>query len=428
LYGSSKQGWMSKDWKRPTANIIPLLDTVLEVIPEAPYIEGPSQMQITSLDYSSYVGRIGMGRVYRGDLVEGKDYLLCKDRNRQHKVRIKELYVFEGLGREKVATVRSGDLCAIVGLENFEIGDTLADLNKPQALPRIKVDEPTMSMLFTINNSPFFGKEGKYVTSRHLRDRLFKETEKNLALRVEQTDSEEKFNVYGRGVLHLSILIETMRREGYELQVGKPQVIFKQVDGVKCEPYETLVIDVPEEFSGKAIELVTQRKGELQVMQPKGDVQHLEFDIPSRGLIGLRSIMLTSTSGEAMMTHRFRAFEKYKGDINDRRKGSLVSSETGQALAYAIDRLQDRGRFFIEPGDRVYKGQVIGEYTRYNDLEVNAIRGKKLTNMRAAGSDDSAKIAPKIDLSLEEAMEYIKDDEYLEVTPKSLRMRKISKS
>ena len=426
LYGSSKQGWMSKDWKRPTANIIPLLDTILEVIPEAPYKEGPSQMQITSLDYSSYVGRIGIGRVYRGDLVEGKDYLLCKDHNRQRKVRIKELYVFEGLGREKVATVRSGDLCAIVGLEDFEIGDTLADLTKPQALPRIKVDEPTMSMLFTINNSPFFGKEGKYVTSRHLRDRLFKETEKNLALRVEPTESEEKFNVYGRGVLHLSILIETMRREGYELQVGKPQVIFKQVDGVKYEPYETLVIDVPEEFSGKAIELVTQRKGELQVMQPKGDVQHLEFDIPSRGLIGLRSIMLTSTSGEAVMTHRFRAFEKYKGDINDRRKGSLVSSETGQVLAYAIDRLQDRGRFFIEPGDQVYKGQVIGEYTRYNDLEVNAIRGKKLTNMRAAGSDDSAKIAPKIDLSLEETMEYIKDDEYLEVTPKSLRMRKIS--
>ena len=358
----------------------------------------------------------------RGDLEVNKDY--CKS-DVTKKIRIKELHVFEGLGKTKVEKVNSGEICAVVGLEDFEIGDTIADLENPEAMGRIKLDEPTMSMLFTINNSPFFGKEGKFVTSRHLRDRLFKETEKNLALKVETTNSEDRFNVYGRGVLHLSVLIETMRREGYELQVGKPQVIEKEIDGVKCEPYETLVIDVPEEYSGKAIELVTQRKGDLLVMEPKGDLQHLEFNIPSRGLIGLRNNILTATAGQAVMTHRFRAFEAHKGDINNRHNGSLISSEQGQALAFSLDRLQDRGKFFIDPGDQVYKGQVIGEHNRNNDLEVNIIKGKKLTNMRSAGVDGAAKIAPKINFSLEESMEYIKDDEYLEVTPQSLRMRKI---
>jgi GTP-binding protein len=425
IYGSAKQGWMSDDWQKPTDNIIPLLDSILEHIPDAPYNEGSPQMQITSLDYSKFLGRIAIGRVFRGDLEVGKDYTLTTE-NGNKKIRIKELYTFEGLGRIKTDKVRAGDICAVVGLDEFDIGDTIADLDNPEPLPRIKVDEPTMSMLFTINNSPFFGKEGKFVTSRHLRDRLYKETEKNLALRVEDTDTEDKFNVFGRGILHLSVLIETMRREGYELQVGKPQVIIKEENGVKVEPYETLVIDVPEEYSGKVIELVTQRKGNLLVMEPKGDVQHLEFDIPSRGLIGLRSNILTVSAGEAVMTHRFREFLPYKGDIPGRNKGSLVSMETGQALAYAIDRLQDRGRFFVEPGEQVYKGQVIGEHARDNDLAVNVIKGKKLTNMRASGSDDNAKIAPKIVFSLEEAMEYINDDEYLEVTPESLRMRKIN--
>lgn len=425
VYGSSKQGWMSEDWKAPTKNIIPLLDSIIEVIPPAPYFEGLPQMQITSLDYSSFVGRIAIGRVYRGDLEEGKDYMLSKDKGITKKVRIKELYVFEGLGKEKVSKVRSGDLCAIVGLDDFEIGDTLSDLESPEPMPRIAVDEPTMSMLFTINNSPFFGKEGKFVTSRHLRDRLMKETEKNLALRVEETTREDKFNVYGRGVLHLSILIETMRREGYELQVGKPQVIEKTINGRKMEPYETLIIDVPEQYSGKAIELVTQRKGEMMVMEPKGDLQHIEFDIPSRGIIGLRNQILTNTAGEAVMTHRFREFAPHKGDIQSRSKGSLISMEQGQALPYALDRLQDRGRFFVDPTEQVYVGQVVGEHSRDNDLEVNVIKGKKLTNMRASGSDEGIKIAPKIVFSLEEAMEYIKEDEYLEVTPQSLRMRKI---
>jgi len=424
IYGSSKQGWMSTDWNKPTTDIIPLLDAVLETIPEAPYREGSPQMQITSLDFSSFKGRIAIGRVFRGDLEKGKDYMLCKD-GVNKKVRIKELFVFEGLGRTEVDTVRSGDLCAIIGLDEFEIGDTLADLENPEVMPRISVDEPTMSMLFTINNSPFFGKEGKFVTSRHLRDRLYKETEKNLALRVETTDSEDKFNVFGRGILHLSVLIETMRREGYELQVGKPQVIEKIIDGKKCEPYETLVIDVPEEFSGKAIELVTQRKGDLLIMEPKGDLQHLEFDVPSRGLIGLRNNMLTATSGQAIMTHRFREFLPYKGEIVSKFKGALISMEQGAATGFAINRLQDRGRFFIAPTDVIYKGQVVGEHSRDNDLEVNLVRGKQLTNMRKSGSDDAMKIAPKIVFSLEEAMEYISDDEYLEVTPLSLRMRKI---
>ncbi|MBK9152132.1 MAG: translational GTPase TypA [Saprospiraceae bacterium] len=426
LFGSGRDSWMSFDPHTRTKDIRPLLQAVLDVIPEAPYKEGPVQMGITSLDYNAFQGRLAIGRVFRGDLEENKDYFLCKKDGSMKKVRVKELFVFEGLGKSKVSSVRAGDLCAVVGIEDFEIGDTITDLNQPEPLPRIEVDEPTMSMLFTINTSPFFGKEGKFVTSRHLRERLYKETEKNLALRVEDGETEDKFNVYGRGVLHLSVLIETMRREGYELQVGKPQVIIKEIDGVKCEPVETLVIDVPESTSGKVIELVTQRKGLLKVMEPKGDVQHLEFEIPSRGLIGLRNNILTATAGEAVMTHRFLQFEPYKGDLPTRLKGSLVSMEQGQALPYAIDRLQDRGRFFIDPGEQVYIGQVLGEHTRDNDLEINVIKGKKLTNIRASGSDDNVKIAPKVQFSLEEAMEYIKEDEYLEVTPQSLRMRKIS--
>ncbi|MDH5398990.1 MAG: translational GTPase TypA [Cyclobacteriaceae bacterium] len=426
IYGSSKQGWMSSDWKKPTDNIIPLLDAVVENIPASPYVEGTTQMQVASLDYSKFVGRIAIGRVFRGNLEEGKDYTIFKKDGKTQKVRVKELYVFSGLGREKVKQVRAGDLCAVVGIDSFDIGDTLADLENPEELKRIAIDEPTMSMLFTINNSPFFGKEGKFVTSRHLRDRLFKETEKNLALRVEETGSEDKFNVFGRGILHLSVLIETMRREGYELQVGKPKVLIREIDGVQNEPIEHLVIDVPDTVAGKAIELVTQRKGSMTVMEPKGDLQHLEFDIPSRGLIGLRNQILTATSGEAVMSHRFVRYEPMKGDIVGRFAGSLVSMETGMALAFAIDRLQDRGRFFVGPADQIYKGQVVGEHTRNNDLDVNLIKGKKMTNMRASGSDDSAKIAPKVKFSLEEAMEYIKEDEYLEVTPLNIRMRKIS--
>ena len=426
IFGSSKEGWMSYDWRQRTDDITPLLNCILDQIPPAPYQEGDAQMQITSMDFSNFIGKIAIGRVYRGDLEEGQDYMLLQRNDKQKKFRIKELFVFEGLGRTKVKSVRSGDLCAIVGLDQFDIGDTIAALDSPEALPRIEVDEPTMSMLFTINNSPFYGQEGKFVTSRHLRDRLLKETERNLALRVEETDTEDKFNVYGRGVLHLSILIETMRREGYELQVGKPQVIMKEIDGQKYEPIEHMVIDVPEEYAGKAIELVTQQKGLLEVMEPKGDIQHLEFVIPSRGLIGLRSRMLTSTAGQAVMTHRFKEFAPFKGEISGKFNGSLVSMEQGQALAFALDRLQDRGKFFIDPGEQVYKGQVIGEHARANDLEINVIKGKKLTNMRASGSDDAARIAPKIDFSLEEAMEYIREDEYLEVTPQNLRMRKIS--
>ncbi|MDY0779564.1 translational GTPase TypA [Tenacibaculum sp. IB213877] len=425
VYGSAKNGWMSEDWQQPTDNIVPLLDAVLETIPEAPYREGTPQMQITSLDYSSFKGRIAIGRVYRGDLEKNKDYMLCKADGSTKKVRIKELHVFEGMGKAETDKVRSGDICAVTGIDDFEIGDTIADLENPEALPRIEVDKPTMSMLFTINNSPFYGKEGKFVTSRHLRDRLYKETEKNLALRVEDTDTEDKFNVFGRGILHLSVLIETMRREGYELQVGRPQVILKEIDGVKCEPYETLVIDVPEELASKAINLVTMRKGDLLVMEPKGDLQHLEFDIPSRGLIGLRNKLLTATQGEAIINHRLRGYDKYKGEFSDLVNGAIVSSESGKATAYAIDRLQDRGKFFIDPNQEIYKGQVVGENAKQDDLAVNLIKGKKLTNVRASGSDDGVKIAPKIDMSLEEYMEYIKDDEYLEVTPESLRMRKI---
>jgi len=426
VFGSSKYGWMGPDWKKPTTDIKYLLDTILSQIPEPPYVEGTAQMQVASLDYSSYVGRIAIGRVFRGDIVTGGDYTLCKRDGKVKKVRVKELYVFEGLGRTKTEKVRCGDLCAVIGLDDFEIGDTLADLLNPEALQRIEVDEPTMSMVFTINNSPLFGKEGKFVTSRHLRTRLMRETEKNLALKVEDTKSEDTFNVFGRGILHLSILIETMRREGYEFQVGKPKVILKDIEGIKSEPYETLTIDLPSEVSGKAIELVTQRKGEMIIIEPKGDLIHLEFDIPSRGIIGLRNNMLTATSGEAVMHHRFRAYDKYKGDdLMPKQNGSLISLEQGMATGHAIDRLQDRGRFFIDPGEDVYKGQVIGEQTRPGDLEVNVVKGKKLTNMRASGSDESLKIAPKLKFSLEESMEQIKDDEYLEVTPLNLRMRKI---
>ena len=425
LFGSSKEGWMSLDWKEKTDNIQPLLNAVVEVIPEAPYNEGDPQMQITSLDYSKFVGKIAIGRIFRGDLFEGKDYILCKADGVKKKVRIKELHVFEGMGKVQVKKARSGDICSIVGIEDFEIGDTIADIESPEELPRIAIDKPTMSMLFTINNSPFFGKEGKYVTSRHIRDRLYAELERNLALKVDDGPTEDKFNVYGRGILHLSVLIETMRREGFELQVGKPQVIYKEIDGVKCEPMESLVIDVPDEFSGKAIELVSQRKGDMLVMEPKGSLQHLEFDIPSRGLIGLRNNILTATAGNAVMTHRFREYAPIKGDIPERMKGSLISMEAGVATAFSINKLQDRGRFFISPGAEIYKGQVIGENTRNDDLSINVIKGKKLTNMRTQSTDAAVQIEPKIDFSLEESMEFIQVDEYLEVTPSSLRMRKI---
>lgn len=425
IYGSAKNNWMSTDWKNQTTDIVPLLDAVLDSIPESPYLEGTPQMQITSLDFSSFTGRIAIGRIFRGDLEVGKDYMLCKADGSTKKVRIKELHVFEGMGKAQVDKVRCGDICAITGIDDFEIGDTIADLENPEALPRTEIDQPTMSMLFTINNSPFFGKEGKFVTSRHLRDRLFKELEKNLALKVETTDSEDKFNVYGRGVLHLSVLIETMRREGYELQVGRPQVIFKEIDGVKCEPFENLVIDVPEDVASKAVNLVSLRKGDLMIMEPKGDLQHLEFSIPSRGLIGLRNKILTATAGQAIINHRFSEYLPFKGEFNDDLKGAIVSSETGKATAYAIDRLQDRGRFFIDPNQEIYKGQVVGENSKVEDMAVNLIKGKKLTNVRASGSDDGVKIAPKIDFSLEECMEYIREDEYLEITPESLRMRKI---
>ncbi|MFD1144143.1 translational GTPase TypA [Larkinella insperata] len=426
VYGSSKQGWMGPDWQNPTEDITYLLDTILETIPPAPVVEGTPQMQITSLDYSAFVGRIAIGRVVRGTLKEGANMALVKAGDVIKKVKIKELQTFEGLGKQKVADVQCGDICAVTGLEDFEIGDTLTDAENPEALERIAVDEPTMNMLFTINNSPFFGKEGKFVTSRHLRDRLYKEIEKNLALRVENTDSEDRFLVYGRGILHLSVLIETMRREGYELQVGQPQVLYKFDDnGNRLEPVETLVVDVPEETAGKVIELATQRKGELLIMEPKGDLQHLEFEIPSRGLIGLRSNVLTATFGEAVMTHRFKSFEPYKGAIPERINGSLISMTSGVATAYSIDKLQDRGTFFIEPGDEVYTGQVIGEHNRQNDIVVNVQTAKQLTNMRASGSDTNVRIAPKVSFSLEESMEYIQKDEYLEVTPKSMRIRKI---
>ncbi len=425
LYGSSKHGWMSTDWAKPTEDITALLDAIVEHIPPAPVREGTAQMLITSLDYSSFVGRIAIGRITRGSLRESMPVSLVKRDGSIVKSRVKELHSFEGLGRSKKEFVNAGDICAIVGLENFDIGDTVADYENPEALPTIDVDEPTMSMLFTINNSPFFGKEGKFVTSRHLRDRLYKETEKNLALKVEETNSPDAYNVYGRGILHLSILIETMRREGYELQVGQPQVIIKHIDGVKCEPIEAMTVNVPPEFSSAVIDQVTQRKGELLVMEPKGDILHLEFNIPARGIIGLRNNILTATQGEAIIAHRFKAYEPWKGDIPGRVNGVVMSMDKGKTTAYSIDKLQDRGRFFIDPAEEVYAGQVIGEGIRPGDLVVNVTRAKQLTNMRASGSDDNVRITPKINFSLEEAMEYIEKDEYLEVTPKSIRMRKI---
>ncbi|MCX6292259.1 MAG: translational GTPase TypA [Bacteroidetes bacterium] len=425
LYGSSKHGWMSTDWKNPTEDVSALLDAIVEYIPQAPKREGNPQMLITSLDYSSFVGRIAIGRVFRGSMRENMPVSLIKRDGSILKSRVKELHSFEGLGRSKTDHVSAGDICAIVGLENFDIGDTISDFDTPEALPTIDVDEPTMSMLFTINNSPFFGKEGKFVTSRHLRDRLYKETEKNLALRVEETGSPDSYLVFGRGILHLSILIETMRREGYELQVGQPQVIIKEVNGVKCEPFEILTVNVPQESSGSVIDIATQRKGELMVMEPKGDVLHLEFNIPARGIIGLRNNMLTATSGEAVIAHRFNDYEPWKGDIPGRINGVLLSMEKGKATAYSIDKLQDRGKFFIDPGDEIYAGQVIGEQIRPGDLVINVTRAKQLTNMRASGNDENVRIVPKINFSLEEAMEYIEKDEYIEVTPKAIRMRKI---
>jgi GTP-binding protein len=425
IYGSSKQGWMSTDYKQPTDTISPLLDCILDYVPAPINNEGTLQMQITSLDYSSFLGRIAVGKIHRGIVKEGQPVSLVKNDGSISKMRVKELYTFEGLGKKRVTEIQNGDICAIVGIENFQIGDVVADFDSPEGLEKISIDEPTMSMMFTINNSPFFGKEGKFVTSRHLRERLEKETEKNLALRIEDTDSQDSILVYGRGVLHLSILIETMRREGYELQVGMPRVLIKEIDGVKHEPIEMLVVDVPEEFAGKVIELSTQKKGELLIMEPKGDLQHLEFKIPSRGLMGLRSNMLTATQGEAIMSHRFIAYEPWKGDINGRNNGSLVSMETGSSTAYAIDKMSDRGVFFVEPGEDIYEGQVIGENNRQDDMVLNLVRAKQLTNFRAAGKDDSAKLAPKIQFSLEEALEYIQKDEYVELTPKSLRIRKI---
>ena len=425
IFGSSKQGWMSTDYNKPTTDITPLLDCIIENIPEAPVVEGTPQMQITSLDFSSFVGRIAVGRIKRGSLRENMPVSLVKRDGSIVKSRIKEIFSFEGLGKTKATEIGCGDICAVTGIDGFEIGDTIADFENPEGLPPISIDEPTMSMLFTINNSPFFGKEGKFVTSRHLRDRLFKEIEKNLALRVEETDSADSYLVYGRGILHLSILIETMRREGYELQVGQPQVLIKEIDGVKCEPVEVLTVDVPEPVSGKVIELVSQRKGDMLIMEPKGDMIHLEFSIPSRGIMGLRNKVLTATAGEAIMAHRFKDYEPWKGDISGRISGSLISMEQGTAIAYSIDKLQDRGFFFIDPSEEIYAGQVIGEHTRPDDLAVNITKTKKLTNMRASGSDEKMRIAPAVKFSLEEAMEYIQEDEYVELTPISIRMRKI---
>lgn len=425
IYGSSKQGWMSTDWQKPTTDIFALLDAVVANIPPAPINDGTLQMQITSLDYSSFVGRIAIGRVHRGTIKENQPVTLIKRDGKIVKTRVKELYTFEGLGKIRTQEVSSGDICAVVGIDGFDIGDTIADFEAPEQLPVISIDEPTMNMLFTINNSPFFGKEGKLVTSQRIKDRLMKEMEKNLALKVVETQGADSWLVYGRGILHLSVLIETMRREGYELQVGQPQVIVKEIDGKKHEPIETLIVDVPAEVSGKVIELVTQRKGELLIMEPKGDLQHLEFEIPSRGIIGLRNNVLTATAGEAIMAHRFKAYEPWKGTIPGRLNGVLISMDKGTTTAYSIDKLQDRGRFFVDPGTDIYEGQILGEHIRDNDLVINIVKGKALTNMRASGTDDNARIAPAIKFSLEESMEYIQADEYIEVTPQSMRLRKI---
>ena len=426
VYGSAKNGWMGEDYKVPTDNINYLLDKIVEVIPAPRALEGTPQMLITSLDYSSYTGRIAVGRVHRGTLTEGINITICHRDGSQEKTKIKELHTFEGMGHVKTSQVSSGDICAIIGLEKFEIGDTICDFENPEPLPPIAIDEPTMSMLFTINDSPFFGKEGKYVTSRHINDRLQKELEKNLALRVAPFgDSTDKWLVSGRGVLHLSVLIETMRREGYELQVGQPQVIYKEIDGVKCEPIEELTINVPEEFASKMIDMVTRRKGEMTSMESQADRVNIEFDVPSRGIIGLRTNVLTASQGEAIMAHRFKEYQPYKGDITRRINGSMIAMETGTAYAYSIDKLQDRGKFFIDPGEEVYAGEVVGEHVHDNDLVVNVTKAKQLTNTRASGSDDKARIVPRTILSLEEALEYIKEDELVEVTPKSMRMRKI---
>ena len=426
LYGSAKNNWMGTDWNTPTDSLAPLLDAIVKYIPAPKQLEGTPQMLITSLDYSAYTGRIAVGRVHRGTLKEGMNITLAKRDGSMVKSKIKEVHTFEGLGRKKVESVSSGDICAIVGIDGFEIGDTICDFENPEALPPIAIDEPTMSMLFTINDSPFFGKEGKFVTSRHIHDRLMKELDKNLALRVRKTENEDgKWIVSGRGVLHLSVLIETMRREGYELQVGQPQVIFKEIDGVRCEPIEELTISVPEEFSSKMIDMVTRRKGEMVSMETQGDRVNIEFDMPSRGIIGLRTNVLTASQGEAIMAHRFKEYQPFKGDIPRRTNGSMIAMEGGTAFAYAIDKLQDRGKFFIYPQDEVYAGQVVGEHVHENDLVINVTKSKKLTNMRASGSDDKARIIPPIVFSLEEALEYIKEDEYVEVTPKSMRMRKV---
>ena len=426
IYGSAKNNWMGEDWQTPTDSLTPLLDTIVKHIPAPEQLEGTPQMLITSLDYSAYTGRIAVGRVHRGTLKEGMSITLAKRDGTFVKSKIKELNTFEGLGRKKVESVSSGDICAIIGVEGFEIGDTICDFENPEALPPIAIDEPTMSMLFTINDSPFFGKEGKFVTSRHIHDRLQKELDKNLALRVRKTENEDgKWIVSGRGVLHLSVLIETMRREGYELQVGQPQVIYKEIDGVKCEPIEELTISVPEEFASKMIDMVTRRRGEMTSMETQGDRVNIEFDMPSRGIIGLRTNVLTASQGEAIMAHRFKEYQPYKGDIERRSNGSMISMESGTAFAYAIDKLQDRGKFFIYPQDEVYAGQVVGEHVHEKDLVINVTKSKKLTNMRASGSDDKARIIPPVVFSLEEALEYIKADEYVEVTPKSMRMRKV---
>ncbi len=425
IYGSAKQNWMSTDWRKPSEDITPVLDAIIENIPAPTQIEGDSQMLITSLDYSNYVGRIAVGRVHRGTLREGQEIGLSKKDGTVTRQRIKELHVFEGMGRKKVTEVSSGDICAIVGLDNFEIGDTITLYDNPEPLPRIAIDEPTMSMTFTINDSPFFGQDGKYVTSRHIHERLMRELDKNLALRVEKGESEDKWVVYGRGVLHLSILIETMRREGYELQVGQPQVIIKEIEGQKCEPVEALSINVPEEFSSKVVDMVTRRKGDIISMDTRNDRIDIEFQIPSRGIIGLRNNVLTATAGEAIMAHRFLEYQPWKGDIERRTNGSLIAMEGGTAYAYAIDKLQDRGRFFIFPQEEVYAGQVVGENAKDKDIVVNVTKSKKLTNMRASGADDKAKIVPPVVFSLEEALEYIKEDEYVEVTPNHIRLRKI---
>ena len=426
VYGSAKNGWMAEDWKTPTDNINYLLDKIVEVIPAPKQLDGTPQMLITSLDYSNYTGRIAVGRVHRGTLKDGMNVTISHRDGTQEKTKIKELHTFEGMGHVKTSVVNSGDICAVIGLERFEIGDTICDFENPEPLPPIAIDEPTMSMLFTINDSPFFGREGKFVTSRHINDRLMKELEKNLALRVAQVDnSTDKWIVSGRGVLHLSVLIETMRREGYELQVGQPQVIYKNIDGKRCEPIEELTINVPEAFSSKMIDMVTRRKGEMISMETQGDRVNIEFDIPSRGIIGLRTNVLTASQGEAIMAHRFKEYQPYKGEIERRTNGSMIAMETGTAYAYSIDKLQDRGKFFIDPGEEVYTGQVVGEHVHDNDLIINVTKAKQLTNVRASGSDDKARVIPKTVMSLEECLEYIREDELVEVTPKSMRMRKI---